>query len=125
MVYFDFVANSHYCLYFVQINTVKDWVFLRFIRNITERMAKKVFYSVYAIMFLSERFSANTILISLLLLFSEDAITVPQGVYLFLGYSDKDESLLKEVTGEGAEDALGAIQGLVSYHNVNANKVSV
>ena len=32
MVYFDFVANSHYCLYFVQINTVKDWVFLRFIR---------------------------------------------------------------------------------------------
>jgi len=47
---------------------------------------------------------------------------VPQGVYLFLGYSEKDESLLKEVTGEGAEDALGAIQGLVSYHNVNANK---
>ena len=47
---------------------------------------------------------------------------MPQGVYLFLGYSDKDESLLKEVTGEGAEDALGAIQGLVSYHNVNANK---
>ena len=49
---------------------------------------------------------------------------MPQGVYLFLGYSEKDESLLKEVTGEGAEDALGAIQGLVSYHNVNANKVS-
>ena len=47
-----------------------------------------------------------------------------QGVYLFLGYSEKDESLLKKVTNQGAIDALGAIQGLVSYHNVNANKVS-
>ena len=39
-------------------------------------------------------------------------------------YSEKDESLLKKVTNQGAIDALGAIQGLVSYHNVNANKVS-
>ena len=43
---------------------------------------------------------------------------------MFLGYSEKDESLLKKVTNQGAIDALGAIQGLVSYHNVNANKVS-
>lgn len=52
----------------------------------------------------------------------EDPANVQQGVYLFLGYSEKDESLLKKVTNQGAIDALGAIQGLVSYHNVNANK---
>ena len=56
--------------------------------------------------------------------FAEDPANVQQGVYLFLGYSEKDESLLKKVTNQGAIDALGAIQGLVSYHNVNANKVS-
>ena len=46
-----------------------------------------------------------------------------QGVYLFLGYSRKDEGLLKKVTNQGALEAIGAIQGLVSYHNVNSNKV--
>ena len=42
---------------------------------------------------------------------------------MFLGYSTKDEGLLQAVTGEGVEFTLGAIQGLVSYHNVNSNKV--
>ena len=46
-----------------------------------------------------------------------------QGVFLFLGYSTKDEELLKAVTGKGVLDTIGAIQGLVSYHNVNTNKV--
>jgi hypothetical protein len=50
-------------------------------------------------------------------------LALAQGVYLFLGYSKKDEELLKKVTGQGALDAIGAIQGLVSYHNVNSNKV--
>ena len=44
-------------------------------------------------------------------------------MYLFLGYSDKDEKLLKAVTDQGAEEARGAIQGMVSFHNVNSNKV--
>ena len=51
------------------------------------------------------------------------ALKVPQGVYLYLGYSEKDEKLLKSVTNEGALEAVGAIQGLVRYHNVNSNKV--
>lgn len=51
-------------------------------------------------------------------------LTLPQGVYLFLGYSTKDESLLEAVTGEGVLETIGAIQGLVSYHNINSNKVS-
>ena len=50
-------------------------------------------------------------------------LALAQGVYLFLGYSKKDEELLKKVTGQGALEAIGAIQGLVSYHNVNSNKV--
>ena len=45
------------------------------------------------------------------------------GVYLFLGYSEKDEKLLKAVTDQGAEEARGAIQGMVSFHNINNNKV--
>jgi len=57
-------------------------------------------------------------------LFSEVDFTLDPGVYLFLGFSKKDEELLKKVTGQGALDAIGAIQGLVSYHNVNSNKVS-
>jgi hypothetical protein len=52
-------------------------------------------------------------------------LALAQGVYLFLGYSKKDEELLKKVTGQGALDAIGAIQGLVSYHNVNSNKVTI
>lgn len=51
-------------------------------------------------------------------------LALAQGVYLFLGYSKKDEEMLKKVTGQGALDAIGAIQGLVSYHNVNSNKVN-
>ena len=47
------------------------------------------------------------------------------GVYLFLGYSEKDEKLLKAVTDQGAEEARGAIQGMVSFHNINNNKVIV
>ena len=50
-------------------------------------------------------------------------LNLPQGVYLFLGYSEKDEQLLKAVTDQGAEEARGAIQGMVSFHNVNSNKV--
>ncbi len=50
-------------------------------------------------------------------------LALPMGVYLFLGYSSKDESLLKAVTGEGVLETIGAIQGLVSYHNINSNKV--
>ena len=57
------------------------------------------------------------------LLFSEVELVLKQGVYLYLGFSKKDEELLKKVTGQGALDAIGAIQGLVSYHNVNSNKV--
>lgn len=55
---------------------------------------------------------------------SEVDMALAQGVYLYLGYSKKDEQLLKKVTGQGALEAIGAIQGLVSYHNVNSNKVS-
>ena len=50
-------------------------------------------------------------------------LSLQQGVYLYLGYSQKDEALLKKVTNQGALEAIGAIQGLVSYHNVNSNKV--
>jgi len=39
-----------------------------------------------------------------------------------VGYSEKDEQLLKAVTDQGAEEARGAIQGMVSFHNVNGNK---
>ena len=46
-------------------------------------------------------------------------------MYLFLGYSEKDEKLLRAVTHQGAEEARGAIQGLVRYHNVNSNKVNI
>ena len=56
---------------------------------------------------------------------SDVELALQQGVYLFLGYSQKDESLLKKVTNQGALEAIGAIQGLVSYHNVNSNKVKV
>ena len=55
--------------------------------------------------------------------FAEVELGLAQGVYLFLGYSKKDEELLKKVTEQGAMEAIGAIQGLVSYHNVNSNKV--
>ena len=37
----------------------------------------------------------------------------------------KDEELLKTVTGEGVLETIGAIQGLVSYHNINGNKVYI
>ena len=50
-------------------------------------------------------------------------MVLPNGVFLFLGYSIKDEELLKTVTGEGVMETIGAIQGLVSYHNINGNKV--
>lgn len=52
-------------------------------------------------------------------------LLLPSGVYLFLGYSLKDENLLKKVTGEGVMETIGAIQGLVSYHNINGNKVCI
>ena len=55
--------------------------------------------------------------------FSDVELSLERGVYLYLGYSQKDESLLKKVTSQGALEAIGAIQGLVSYHNVNSNKV--
>ena len=58
-----------------------------------------------------------------LLCFSDVELSLQQGVYLYLGYSQKDEALLKKVTNQGALEAIGAIQGLVSYHNVNSNKV--
>ena len=54
---------------------------------------------------------------------SDVELNAPQGVYLYLGYSSKDETRLKEVTQLGALEAIGAIQGLVSFHNVNGNKV--
>ena len=50
-------------------------------------------------------------------------LNLKPGVYLFLGYSEKDEKLLKAVTDQGAEEARGAIQGMVSFHNINNNKV--
>ena len=52
-------------------------------------------------------------------------LNLKPGVYLFLGYSEKDEKLLKAVTDQGAEEARGAIQGMVSFHNINNNKVIV
>ena len=55
---------------------------------------------------------------------SDVELSLQQGVYLYLGYSQKDEALLKKVTKQGALEAIGAIQGLVSYHNVNSNKVN-
>ena len=55
--------------------------------------------------------------------FTDVELNLPQGVYLYLGYSEKDEKLLKAVTDQGAEEARGAIQGMVSFHNVNSNKV--
>ena len=54
---------------------------------------------------------------------SDVELSLQQGVYLYLGYSQKDEALLKKVTKQGALEAIGAIQGLVAYHNVNSNKV--
>ena len=57
------------------------------------------------------------------LFFADVELSLQQGVYLYLGYSAKDEALLKKVTNQGALEAIGAIQGLVSYHNVNSNKV--
>ena len=57
------------------------------------------------------------------LIISDVELNLPKGVYLFLGYSEKDEKLLKAVTEQGAEEARGAIQGMVSFHNVNSNKV--
>ncbi len=58
------------------------------------------------------------------MLISDVELALPQGIYLFLGYSTKDEELLQAVTGEGVTETIGAIQGLVSYHNINSNKVS-
>ena len=65
----------------------------------------------------------NTYLIEILQSISDVELNLPKGVYLFLGYSEKDEKLLKAVTDQGAEEARGAIQGMVSFHNVNNNKV--
>ena len=45
-------------------------------------------------------------------------------MFLYLGYSIKDERLLNKVTGKSVLETVGAIQGLVSYHNINGNKVS-
>ena len=59
------------------------------------------------------------------IIISDVELNLPQGVYLFLGYSEKDEKLLKAVTDQGAEEARGAIQGMVSFHNVNSNKVNI
>ena len=59
------------------------------------------------------------------IIISDVELNLPQGVYLFLGYSEKDEKLLKAVTDQGAEEARGAIQGMVSFHNVNSNKVDI
>ena len=56
---------------------------------------------------------------------SDRDLILPSGVFLFLGYSLKDENLLKKVTGEGVMETIGAIQGLVSYHNINGNKVCI
>ena len=56
---------------------------------------------------------------------SDLSLNLKKGVYLFLGYSEKDEKLLKAVTQQGAEDARGAIQGLVRFHNINGNKVNI
>lgn len=58
-------------------------------------------------------------------LISDVELNLPRGVYLYLGYSEKDEKLLKAVTDQGAEEARGAIQGMVSFHNVNSNKVNL
>ena len=57
--------------------------------------------------------------------FSDIDLSLPQGIYLFLGYSTKDEELLHSVTGDGVLETIGAIQALVSYHNINSNKVSI
>ena len=68
-------------------------------------------------------FGINTQLIEIIPSISDVELNLPKGVYLFLGYSEKDEKLLKAVTEQGAEEARGAIQGMVSFHNVNSNKV--
>ncbi|TRY71008.1 hypothetical protein TCAL_10692 [Tigriopus californicus] len=49
-------------------------------------------------------------------------LDLTEGVYLFLGYSEKDEQLLKAVTGQGILETIGEIEGLVRYHNINNNK---
>lgn len=54
---------------------------------------------------------------------SEIELDLTEGVYLFLGYSEKDEQLLKAVTGQGIFETIGEIEGLVRYHNINNNKV--
>ena len=51
---------------------------------------------------------------------SDVELSLQQGVYLYLGYSQKDEALLKKVTKQGALEAIGAIQSLVNYKNVNS-----
>ena len=57
-------------------------------------------------------------------IFSDSDLILPKGVFLYLGYSVKDERLLNKVTGKSVLETVGAIQGLVSYHNINGNKVS-
>ncbi len=48
---------------------------------------------------------------------------LPQGVYIFLGYSTKDEQLLKAVTKKGIDDSVADIHGLAYHYNMNNDKV--
>ena len=45
------------------------------------------------------------------------------GVFIFLGYSTKDEELLKAITNKGIDDSVTDIHGLVAHYNINNNKV--
>ncbi len=66
---------------------------------------------------------AKCIKMTCILLFLDSEFKLPQGVYLFLGYSIKDEKLLKTVTQKGIRDSLADINGLVYHYNINNNKV--
>ncbi len=55
--------------------------------------------------------------------YADSEFNLPQGVYIFLGYSIKDEKLLKAVTNKSITDSVADIHGLAYHYNINNNKV--
>lgn len=52
-----------------------------------------------------------------------DAYKLPQGVFLFLGYSETDEALLKPHSNLTVRDAVGSLEEFM--HHELTNKVSL
>ena len=55
--------------------------------------------------------------------FSEENVEVGEGVFLYLGYSKKEEDLLKPYTKKGIEDVVPIIEKLVRENSYNLNGV--